>query len=195
MGKTPDETIEIERLARGRGRDGFVGFQSSLPPWQYAKQLIDEGRLGKLTARPRFALLHVRQQPSGLLTWRFEYDRGGSGVLGDIMSHVADMAHMLVCPIDAVVSNRHTFITDRSLPIPGRAPIFPWAKRAISTGAVSNEGLRGHAGQVRQRRAGQLRKLSCHLRPQVRNVRGQRDQGRGQVEFLRAHERTGGLPA
>ena len=140
VGKTPDETVEIERLAREAGVMSFVGFNYRWAPMvQYAKQLIDEGRLGKLTHyRGRFFSMYG-SNPYGLLTWRFQYDRGGLGVLGDIMSHVADMAHMLVGPIDAVVSNRHTFITDRPLPIPGQGTHFSLGKEGDPTGAVTNE--------------------------------------------------------
>ena len=139
VGATPEETIEIEALARKAGVKSFVGFNYRWAPMvQYAKQLIDEGRLGALTHyRGRFFSMYG-SNPYGLLSWRFQYEQGGLGVLGDIMSHVTDMAHMLVGPIDSVVSNRHTFITERPLPKPGGTH-FSLGSEGDPTGPVTNE--------------------------------------------------------
>ncbi len=139
VGARPEETIEIEQLARQAGVKSFVGFNYRWAPMvQYAKQLIDEGRLGKLTHyRGRFFSMYG-SNPYGLLSWRFQYEQGGLGVLGDIMSHVTDMAHMLVGPIDSVVSNRHTFISERPLPKPGGTH-FSLGSADDPTGPVTNE--------------------------------------------------------
>ena len=139
VGATPDETIEIEALARKAGVKSFVGFNYRWAPMvQYARQLIDDGRLGALTHyRGRFFSMYG-SNPYGLLSWRFQYEQGGLGVLGDIMSHVTDMAHMLVGPIDSVVSNRHTFITERPLPKPGGTH-FSLGSQGDPTGPVTNE--------------------------------------------------------
>jgi len=139
VGARPEETIEIERLARQAGVKSFVGFNYRWAPMvQYAKQLIDEGRLGTLTHyRGRFFSMYG-SNPYGLLSWRFQYEQGGLGVLGDIMSHVTDMAHMLVGPIDSVVSNRHTFITERPLPR-ASGTHFSLGSKDDPTGPVTNE--------------------------------------------------------
>jgi len=140
VGRTPEETAEIEYLARKAGVMSFVGFNYRWAPMvPYAKQLIEEGKLGKLTHyRGRFFSMYG-SNPLGLLTWRFKNEYAGSGVLGDIMSHVVDMAHMLVGPIKQVVSHRHTFITDRPLPIPGQGTHFSLGKPGDPTGPVENE--------------------------------------------------------
>ena len=56
VGKDPRETAEIERLAREAGVLTFVGYNYRWAPLvQYARQLIREGRLGRLTHyRSRF---------------------------------------------------------------------------------------------------------------------------------------------
>lgn len=140
VGRSPEETAEIEFLARQAGVMSFVGFNYRWAPMvQYAKQLIEEGKLGQLTHyRGRFFSMYG-SNPNGLLTWRFKANQAGLGVLGDIMSHVTDMAHMLVGPIKRVVSNRHTFITDRPLPIPGQGTHFSLGKPDDPTGPVENE--------------------------------------------------------
>lgn len=140
VGRSPRETAEIEQLARQAGVFSFVGFNYRWAPMvQYAKQLIDEGRLGRLTHyRGRFFAMYG-SNPLGLLTWRFKEEQAGLGVLGDIMSHVIDMAHMLCGPIRRVVGNRHTFIPERPLPIPGQGTHFSLGQPGDPTGAVENE--------------------------------------------------------
>ncbi|MEZ4673288.1 MAG: Gfo/Idh/MocA family oxidoreductase [Caldilineaceae bacterium] len=139
VGRTPQETAEIEYLARKAGIMSFVGFNYRWAPMvQYAKQLLDEGRLGKITHyRGRFFAMYG-SNPLGHLTWRFKQEYAGSGVLGDIMSHAVDMAHMLIGPIAQVVSHRHTFITDRPLPS-GQGTHFGLGSPDDPTGPVENE--------------------------------------------------------
>ena len=148
----------------------FVGFNYRWAPMvQYAKQLIDEGRLGTLTHyRGRFFSMYG-SNPYGLLTWRFQYEQGGLGVLGDIMSHVTDMAHMLVGPISSVVSNRHTFISDRPLPVPGQGTHFSLGPRAIRP-ARSRMKIMSARWSLCEWRPGQPGDLPRHLRSQVRDV-------------------------
>jgi predicted dehydrogenase len=140
VGRTPEETAEIEALARQAGVRSFVGFNYRWAPLvQYTRQLLDEGKLGKLTHfRGRFFSMYG-SNPYGLLTWRFDYEKAGLGVLGDILSHVVDMAHFLVGPIRRVVSRRHTFIAERPLSIPGAGTHFSVGKAGDPTGQVTNE--------------------------------------------------------
>jgi predicted dehydrogenase len=60
-------------------------------------------------------------------------------VLGDIMTHVVDMAHFLAGPVDRLVSQRNTFIKDRPLPVPGRGTHFSVGEPGDPTGPVENE--------------------------------------------------------
>jgi len=140
VGRSTEETTEIEYITRKAGLMSFVGFNYRWAPMvQHAKNLIQEGRLGKLTHyRGRFFSMYG-SNPYGLLTWRFDKEMAGTGVLGDIMSHVADMAHMLVGDIEQVISHRHTFITDRPLPIPGKGTHFSVGQPGDPTGPVTNE--------------------------------------------------------
>ena len=140
VGRTPEESIECERLAREAGVQSFTGFNYRWAPMvQYARQLIAEGRIGSLTHyRGRFFSMYG-SNPMGLLTWRFKTDYAGSGVLGDIMSHVVDMAHMLMGDILQVSSKRHTFITERPLPSPGKGTHFSLGHAGDPTGPVENE--------------------------------------------------------
>ena len=140
VGRTPQETAQVEALAREAGVMSFVGFNYRWAPLvQYAKQLIDEGRIGKLTHyRGRFFSMYG-SNPYSQLSWRFEYEQAGLGVLGDLMPHVIDMAHMLAGPMDRVAANQHTFISERPLPIPGKGTHFSLGQPGDPTGPVTNE--------------------------------------------------------
>ena len=81
VGKDPGETAEIERRARQAGVLTFVGYNYRWAPMvQYARQLIRDGKLGKVTHfRGRF-LAGYASNPQTALSWRFEREFSGSGV-------------------------------------------------------------------------------------------------------------------
>ena len=95
VGKDPGETAQCEKAAREAGVYTFVGYNYRWPPLvQYSRQLIEAGKLGKLTYyHGRFFTCYA-SNPLGVLSWRF-LGKNGLGALGDLMSHVIDMAHMI----------------------------------------------------------------------------------------------------
>ncbi|MBC7813159.1 MAG: Gfo/Idh/MocA family oxidoreductase [Burkholderiales bacterium] len=140
VGRTPEETAEIEAIARSAGVLAFVGFNYRWAPLvRHAKKLIDGGKLGDLTQfRGRFFSMYG-SNPYGLLSWRFDEASAGYGVLGDIMSHATDMALMLAGPIKRLVSNQHTFIPERPKPIPGTGTHYSVGRAGDPTYPVTNE--------------------------------------------------------
>ncbi|PJF41033.1 MAG: gfo/Idh/MocA family oxidoreductase [Chloroflexi bacterium] len=140
VGRTPDETAAIERLAREAGVITFVGFNYRWTPLiQHLHNLIQRGELGDLTHyRGRFFSMYG-SNPYGVLSWRFDFETSGYGVLGDIMAHVVDMALFLVGDIKRVASTKHTFITERPLIVPGRGTHYAVGQLGDETGTVTNE--------------------------------------------------------
>ena len=64
---------------------------------QHLRELIESGSLGKLTHyRGRF-FCGYGHNPHSVLSWRFDKQKAGYGVLGDLMTHVLDMALELQC--------------------------------------------------------------------------------------------------
>ncbi|HMK22858.1 MAG TPA: Gfo/Idh/MocA family oxidoreductase [Terriglobales bacterium] len=114
VGRNLDETAAIERAARKAGVLNWVGFNYRWAPMvQYARGLIAEGKLGRITHfRGRF-LAGYASNPGTPLSWRFEHELSGSGVSGDLLSHVIDMSLFLAGPIKRVVGNCETFIARR----------------------------------------------------------------------------------
>ena len=139
VGRHPRETSQIEHAARRSGVFTGVGYNYRwVPVVRYAKQLIQDGKLGELTHyRGRF-LVGYGSNPHGVLSWRFQKDEAGAGSLGDIMSHVIDNAHMMTGPVKRVVGNRETFIKQRPIATPGEGTHFSVSEGG-PMGDVTNE--------------------------------------------------------
>ena len=139
VGRDPRETAAIECAAREAGVLSFVGFNYRWAPLvQYARQLIDEGRLGTLTHyRGRFFSMYG-SNPHSVLSWRFRRETAGLGTLGDLMSHAIDMAHFIAGPVKRLVSSRETFIRQRPLATPGEGTHFTLRTEG-PRGEVTNE--------------------------------------------------------
>ena len=147
VGKDPRETAEIERLSREAGVLTFVGYNYRWSPMvQYARQLICDGKLGRLTHfRSRFFAGYA-SNPQGVLSWRFQQEFSGLGVLGDLMSHVVDLGMTLAGPIKRVVGNRETFLRKRPLAAPGVGTHFSVGQGG-PMGDVTNEDYAGALAQ------------------------------------------------
>jgi predicted dehydrogenase len=139
VGRIPEETAAIERAARAAAVRTFVGYNYRWAPLvQYARLLIERGDLGRLTHyRGRF-FVGYGSNPHSVLSWRFQREFGGLGTLGDLMSHVIDMAHMLAGPVKRVVGNQETFIHQRPLSTAGVGTHFT-TRTEGPFGEVTNE--------------------------------------------------------
>src|SRR5271168_3309716 len=95
-----------------------------VPAVALAKQLIDEGRLGRIFHyRAKFLQdwtisPDVPQGGAGL--WRLDAKVAGSGVTGDLLAHCIDTAIWLNGGIDTVTAMTETFIKERSHTITGK---------------------------------------------------------------------------
>jgi predicted dehydrogenase len=114
VGRSPAEASSVASAVAAAGVRSTVGFNyRNAPAVVRARDLIADGHLGAVThARFRF-LGDYAAHPMGALSWRFSRARSGSGVLGDLMSHAADLARFLVGPLEAVVADEATFIAER----------------------------------------------------------------------------------
>lgn len=139
VGRFPAETIAAYHAAREAGIITFVGYNYRWAPLvQYARDLIQQGELGELTHYHGRFLNGYASNPLGFLSWRFEGEQG-LGTLGDLMSHVIDMAHLLAGPMTRVTANRETFIKERPIPRPGVGTHYDAATGDEPQGDVTNE--------------------------------------------------------
>lgn len=92
-----------------------------LPAIRLAKQVVDEGRLGRIFHfRARYQNPALAD-PALPMMWRMNRELAGTGALGDFGSHLVDMARFLVGEPVAVSGDTKTFIRERRLPgEPGR---------------------------------------------------------------------------
>ncbi len=140
VGRTAQETVEIARIAGETNLTTGIGYNYRWAPLvQHARNIIQQGKLGDPTHyRGRFFSMYG-SNPYGLLSWRFDSNISGYGVLGDLMSHVVDMAHMLTGPVKRLSSHSHTFIPQRPKPVPGEGTHYSLGKPGDPTGEVTNE--------------------------------------------------------
>src|SRR5438876_5619316 len=110
VGKDPYETLQSAAAAREAGVLTFVGYNYRWAPLvQYARQLIGEGKLGRLTHYHGRFLNGYAADPNGFLSWRFEQAHG-LGTLGALMSHVLAMALMPAVPIRRLIRHQGLLI-------------------------------------------------------------------------------------
>jgi predicted dehydrogenase len=87
-----------------------------VPAVALAKQLIDDGRLGRLYHYRGTYLQDWVADPKVPLYWRLQKEKAGSGALGDIASHSLDLGRYLVGEIAEVTATLETFVKERPLP-------------------------------------------------------------------------------
>ncbi|MEV6944477.1 Gfo/Idh/MocA family oxidoreductase [Streptomyces sp. NPDC051172] len=99
------------------GVQGAVGFNyRNAPAVEAARELIASGAIGTVTHVRIRLFSDYAAHPEGALTWRYEKERGGSGVLGDLASHGADLARHLLGDIEALTADTAVFIPQRARP-------------------------------------------------------------------------------
>ena len=113
-GRNAAETREICDAVRVNGVQSAAGFNyRNVPAIEMARQLIVDGRLGRINHVYIRLLADYAAHPDGALTWRFRTEWSGSGVLGDLASHGVDLGRYLVGDITDLMCDAATFITQR----------------------------------------------------------------------------------
>jgi predicted dehydrogenase len=83
------------------------------PAVALAKKYIEEGAIGDILNFRGTYLQDWSADPDGPLSWRFQKAIAGSGSLGDIGTHVVDMARYLCGEISQVNTQLKTWVTSR----------------------------------------------------------------------------------
>ncbi len=145
VGGTPEATLRVAAAVRRAGVISGVGYNYRwVPLVLHARDLIAAGRLGEITNyRGRFFTMYGND-PLGLLSWRFLQHEAGYGVSSDILSHVVDLATMLVGPITKVFGTNETFIRQRPVPqTVGFGAHYARGRPEDPMGEVTNEDYAG----------------------------------------------------
>ncbi|MGX1365915.1 putative dehydrogenase [Streptomyces canus] len=117
VGLTAEDARAVADAADRAGVRSAVGFNyRNAPAVEAARELIAAGEIGTVTHVRIRLLSDYAAHPQGALTWRFERARGGSGVLGDLASHGADLARFLLGDIVSLTADTAVFVPERARP-------------------------------------------------------------------------------
>ncbi len=125
LGRNAKESAEMVEAVEKAGVANMVWYNyRRIPAVTLAKQLIDEGRLGKIFHyRAKFLqdwTISADLPQGGQGLWRLDVGIAGSGVTGDLLAHCIDTAMWLNGPIDKVVGMTETFIKERHHNLTGK---------------------------------------------------------------------------
>ncbi|MET7686651.1 Gfo/Idh/MocA family oxidoreductase [Streptomyces sp. NPDC005483] len=117
VGLTGEDARAVADAAARAGVRSAVGFNyRNAPAVESARALIGAGEIGAVTHIRVRLFSDYAAHPQGALTWRFERERGGSGVLGDLASHGADLARFLLGDIASLTADTAIFVPERARP-------------------------------------------------------------------------------
>lgn len=115
-----DEAQEMYDAAEAAGVVHYLNHEyRRCPAVALARQLIDEGKIGRIFHWRGAYLQSWLTDPNFPLTWHLKKETAGSGAQAGINSHSVDLARYLVGDINSVVAMMTTFIKER--PLPGAA--------------------------------------------------------------------------
>jgi predicted dehydrogenase len=138
MGRYASDSRRIHDAVQASGVVTSVGFNyRHAPAIEHMREIVRSGAIGRVTNVRGALLADYSSDPSAPLTWRFERERAGSGVLGDLLSHGLDLAQYVVGRIAAVSALASTFIQQR--PKPGAGIVDRSAAATGELGDVENE--------------------------------------------------------
>lgn len=114
LARTVDEAKAMWEAVKDADTVNMVAFNyRRTPAVALAKKYIEEGAIGDILNFRGTYLQDWSADPDSPLSWRFQKKIAGSGALGDIGTHVLDMARYLVGEIDSVNALLSTFIKSR----------------------------------------------------------------------------------
>ena len=118
LGRTVAEGLAMVRAVEEAKVANMVWYNyRRVPAVTLAKQLVDEGRLGRIFHyRAKFLqdwTISADLPQGGAGLWRLDASVSGSGVTGDLLAHCIDTAMWLNGGIDTVSAMTETFIKER----------------------------------------------------------------------------------
>ncbi|MCD1267015.1 Gfo/Idh/MocA family protein [Shinella sumterensis] len=116
LARTVEEARAMHDAVKAAGVIHMVAFNyRRTPAVALAKTYIEEGRIGRILNFRGTYLQDWSADPDSPLSWRFQKKIAGSGSVGDIATHVVDLAHYLVGPIAEVNALTTTYNKTRPL--------------------------------------------------------------------------------
>ncbi|MGW6547560.1 Gfo/Idh/MocA family protein [Streptomyces massasporeus] len=117
VGLTAEDAGAVADAVARAGVQSAVGFNyRNAPAVEAARELIASGEIGTVTHVRVRLFSDYAAHPESALTWRYERERGGSGVLGDLASHGVDLARHLLGDITSLTADTAIFLPERARP-------------------------------------------------------------------------------
>lgn len=117
LARNSKEAKEIHEAFKKAKVKAMVAFNYRfVPAVILAKKLINKGLLGKIYHFRARYLQEWIVDPNFPLVWRLRKELAGSGPLGDLGSHIVDLARFLVGEPKNVTGMMKTFVEERPLP-------------------------------------------------------------------------------
>jgi predicted dehydrogenase len=125
LARSGPEALKMVQAVEKAGVPNLVSFNyRRIPAVTLAKQLIDEGRLGRIFHyRAKFLqdwTMSKDLPQGGPALWRLDVKVAGSGVTGDLLAHCIDTALWLNGSIERVNAMTETFIKERKHNLTGK---------------------------------------------------------------------------
>lgn len=116
LARTVEEARAMRDAVKAAGVTHMVAFNyRRTPAVALARKYIEDGRIGRILNFRGTYLQDWSADPDSPLSWRFQKKIAGSGSVGDIATHVVDLAHYLVGPIAEVIALTKTYNKTRPL--------------------------------------------------------------------------------
>ena len=114
LGRDADESFEIWRRVHATGVVHMCAFNYRfVPAVRLAKRIVESGEIGEIR---HFRGRYLQEWgPTDAQAWRFDKAAAGSGALGDLGTHVIDLARYLVGEIASVSGALATFQPGREV--------------------------------------------------------------------------------
>lgn len=114
VGVNSKEVDEVRKLAEEKGLPVFICFTwRHMPTTRFLKDTIDSGAIGKVYHCYIKCIKESGLWEGRRLEWRFDKEKGGTGVLCDLGSHMIDFLNWMNEDIVGLSANMGIFIKER----------------------------------------------------------------------------------
>jgi predicted dehydrogenase len=114
LGRNAAECYEMWQAAKKAKVTHMVAFNYRfVPAVRLARELIDSGKLGRIFHFRATYLQEWITDPNFPMIWRLDAKQAGSGAIGDLGSHIVDLARFLVGEPKSLMAKVGTFIKER----------------------------------------------------------------------------------
>lgn len=138
-GRSLAETAEIQAAVERSGVKTSIGFNyRHAPAIEHVRQLVLDGRLGVITNVRASFLAGYAAEPNSALSWRFERQLAGSGVLADLFSHAVDLCQYTLGAISEITASTSIMFETRPKQPLGKGTHFDVIEGG-DMGTVENE--------------------------------------------------------